>query len=136
MAVRSLAGIALVLLLFSATGWPRTLGLALAALAAELVMHELVVGAPAAAAIGYGAGLLLLAELVSWGTTLDRSARIERSVALRHVAGLGTTAIVGVAAATAALLGASVSGSSALAAASVGSTAAVGLLGLARRLVR
>jgi hypothetical protein len=105
-------------------------------LAAELVVRELVAPIAVGATVGYGAGLLLLCELVAWAETLRSPAVVERAVVGRRVLHLAALAALAAAVSGVALAGGSISSANAFLAGLAGAAAVVALLALVRSLGR
>jgi hypothetical protein len=79
------------------------LAVVLVCLTAELVVRERVGHVPSGAALAYGVGLLLVAELVAWAATLRPPTLLESAVVYRRIARLWAIALLGVVAAGVAL---------------------------------
>jgi len=93
------AGFSLVILALSLL-WTPLPALVLLGPAVELVVLEVDTHLPAAEAVGYGVGLLVLCELIAWADTLRSHALVAPAVVVRRAAALLVTAGVGAAAAT------------------------------------
>lgn len=72
----------------------RLLAVVLVCLTAELLVREAIGHVPPGAALAYGAGLLLVAELVAWAETLRPPALLEPAVVTRRVARLCALAML------------------------------------------
>jgi hypothetical protein len=84
--------------------------------------------------IGYGAGLLVAAELAYWACEHDRRLHEEPDLALRRGAGIAALAAAGLLAGLAVVIAAGVDVGAGLPLAAAGAVAAVGLLLLIARL--
>jgi hypothetical protein len=133
--VLALAAISL-LALAGSFAWIRLLGLVLAGLAAELVVREAAAHLPAGAAVGYGAALLLLCELVAWARSLRSPALVDRAVVGRRVAGLVVLALFAAVASGLTVTGGSFSPPNAFVAGVGGAVAVAALLTLVWSLAR
>ena len=110
--------------------WVRLLALVLIALAAELVMRTLDSTLPPAAVVAYGAGLLLLCELLSWAATLHRGTLLEPAVVTHRVGRLCAVALLGAAASALTTSGSGISPPNAFVAGVAGAAAVAALLAL------
>jgi hypothetical protein len=129
-----LAGISLVALGLSLAEI-RLLAVVLVGLTTELLVCVWVGDVPSGAALAYGAGLLLVAELVAWAETLRPPALLEPAVVYRRVARLGAVALLAAVAAGIAR-GAAVSAPDTFLAGVAGAAAVAALVALWWSLVR
>lgn len=115
-----------------ASGRPRTVGIALVALAgaAGAALHH---GAGPAAAPLWGAGLLAAGSLAERATTLPPAGQIDVAALVGWLAGIGTLAGAGLAAAAIVLLAAGTSLSSSIAGIAAGALLAIIPAALSRR---
>jgi hypothetical protein len=134
-AAELLAGISLVALGLSLLEI-RLLAVVLVCLTAELLVREHVRHVPSGAALAYGAGLLLVAELVAWAETLRPPALVEPAVVYRRIAGLCALALLAVVAAGVARGAGAVSASDTFLAGVAGAAAVAVLVALWWSLVR
>jgi hypothetical protein len=123
----ALAAVALAALAASLL-WRPLLLLVLTALAGELVVRDIAAHVPAGAAVGYGAGLLLLCELVEWAETLRSAALVAPAVAARRAANLFLATAVGAAAAALTVGAGDLSSPNAFVAGVAGAAAVAGLV--------
>jgi hypothetical protein len=134
-ALEALGALSLVFLAFSlARGG--LLAFVLVTLTSEFTARKVIVGVGAGASIAYGAGLLLLCELLAWAETLraPAPALVERVVVIRRALHLGGLMMLAALSAALVVLGADISSPDAFVAGVAGAVAAVALFGLARSL--
>jgi hypothetical protein len=126
-ALAALAGVALAALAASLL-WRPLPWLVLASLAAELAVCEVERGVPGGLAVAYGAGLLLLCELLAWADTLRSPALVAPGLAVRRAANVLAATAVGAGAAALALAAGTVDAPNAFAAGVAGALAVAGLV--------
>jgi hypothetical protein len=85
---------------------------------------------PPAAVVAYGAGLLLLCELLSWAATLHRGTLLEPIVAAQRAGRLAGVALLGAAASALTVAGSGISPPNAFVAGVGGAAAVAALLAL------
>jgi hypothetical protein len=124
-----LAGISLVALGLSLVRI-RLLAVVLVGLTGELLVRERVGHVPSGAALAYGAGLLLVAELVAWAETLRPPALLESAVVYRRVARLCAVAVLAAVTAGVARSAGAVSAPDAFVAGVVGAAAVAAVVAL------
>jgi hypothetical protein len=124
-----LAGLSLALLALSLRQI-RLLGLVLIALTAELAVRELVAHVPAGVVVAYGAGLLLLCELVAWAESLRSRALVDPAVVVRRIAQLSVVAMLAAGASGLTLAAGGITSPDAFAAGLAGAAAVAALLAL------
>jgi hypothetical protein len=132
----ALGAIAVVALAVTLVRWSDGLGVALLALAAAIVVFELVAQRSLAVLVVYAAALLTLGELSAFSTSLRAVELVERAVVARRLGYLALVALCGLAASAIAALASRIGIGGGLSAGAVGVIAAVLVLALAAGLDR
>lgn len=120
--------VALLMLTVTLTMATGALTAALLAFGAEYALRQLASGTATAATIAYASGLLLMAELATWSSSLRERPRLHGPIIAQHVVRLAGVSVGAALIATIALLASSIPVGSALAAATIGLAGGCALL--------